>query len=258
MNNAETDILATRIFLRAVMPLIKTVLEDDPKRAAKWKNTRAVIQFEVPSLDIASHLAFEPGQEVQIAHERHPKPTIAFRFKSCGQLNAFFGGKLAFPKIKGLHHVGLLLRTVGLLFSLKILMPNALPADPGKRAHKVKMVLYMITTALSQLNKGGDKDMTHYTEKMPDRIFQWSVLPDGPAAYLRIKAGKTKAGRGLYQRKRPFVHMKFQSMDGAFAVLAEKKDIVQAMHDKDLVVDGSPEYAKTIGNFMLRIEGLVT
>ncbi|GFP35927.1 hypothetical protein HKBW3S43_01714, partial [Candidatus Hakubella thermalkaliphila] len=126
-------------------------------------------------------------------------------------------GKIALPRIKGaLKNPGTLLSFLPLMLGLTLLLPNKLPNDPVRRALKVKLLLYFITVALSQLNRAGHEEMQRFTVNMPDRIFQWSVQPDGPAAYLRIHQGKTKAGKGIYPRRRPFVHMIFSSLDSAF------------------------------------------
>jgi hypothetical protein len=81
--------------------------------------------------------------------------------------------------------------------------------------------------------------------------------PVGPAAYLRVKAGRTKAGHGHYTRKAPFVHMKFNGLEGAYKVLAESKDTVSATADGDIRLEGSPEYAGNIGSFMMRIQDML-
>ena len=44
--------------------------------------------------------------------ERAENPDLAFIFKSAKQLNAFFAGKAAIPKIKGLTKIGLLMKVV--------------------------------------------------------------------------------------------------------------------------------------------------
>ena len=87
----------------------------------------------------------------------------------------------------------------------------------------------MITTALSQYNKGGDPEMQRWTAKQPDRIYQFSVEPEGIAAYLRVRGGQTKAGRGVYERRRPFVHMRFHGVDGALAVMNKEVDFVDGV-----------------------------
>jgi hypothetical protein len=51
--------------------------------------------------------------------------------------------------------------------------------------------------------------------------------------------------------------MKFNGVDGAFAVMTSQVDTVEAVKVGHLDLDGSPEYAKEIGIFMKRIEGLI-
>ncbi len=255
-NEIDRDVLAARILLRGALPLLKVILAEDERKAAKFRGVNATVQFAVKGSDLGSYLEWVDG-ELDVKHEIHPNPTIAFRFKTPAKLVAFLTGKIALPSIRGWYHVGLLAKVVPLLLSLKILMPDVVPTDPEKKALKVKLLMYMVTTALSQLNKGGEPEMVKMVAKSPDRIYQWSVLPDGPHAYLRMKAGKTKAGRGLYTRRRPFVHMKFDGLEGAFAVLTSQVDTVEAVKVGHLELDGSPEYAKEIGVFMKRIEGLI-
>lgn len=121
------------------------------------------------------------------------------------------------------------------------------------------MVIYMITTALSQYNKGGDPDMVAWTGKQPDRIYQMSVAgEDDLAAYIRIKAGKTKAGRGFYERRRPFVHIQFTGVDEALPVQLNDVEFVGALAQNLVTVEGSPEYASKLNDFMQRIQALVT
>lgn len=252
----DRDVLAGRILLRGALPLLKVVLAEDAGKAAKFAGLNAVVQFAVKDGSLGSYLEWTDGQ-LEVVHEIHPSPTLAFRFGTPAKLVAFLTGKIALPGISGWYHLGLLLKVVPLLMSLKLLMPNVTPSDPKLKALKVKLLLYMVTTALSQLNKGGEPDMVKFCTKSPDRIYQWSVMPDGPYAYLRMKAGKTKAGRGIYTRRRPFVHMKFNGIDGAYAVMTAEVDTVEAVKLGHLDLDGSPEYAKEIGIYMKRIEGLI-
>ena len=75
----------------------------------------------------------------------------------------FDSGKPVIPSIKGFWKVGLLVKVLGVLMGLKILMPDAKPKTPEQGYLKVKMTLYMVSTALSQLNKAGDPDMVKWT-----------------------------------------------------------------------------------------------
>jgi hypothetical protein len=124
------------------------------------------------------------------------------------------------------------------------------------------MSLYMITTALSAFNKLGDEGMKQWTGKQPDRIYQFTVEPydeeKGIAAYLRVKGGKTKAGRGVYKRRRPFVHFRFNQVDGAMKVLLKDYEFVEAVGKNCVSIDGSPEYAAQLNDFMAVLQGIMT
>ena len=257
---ADTDRLTARIVLRAVLPVIKVLLEDDPKTRNRFEGVTATVQFvanDPGGGPMASHITFNNGA-FAIVHEPAEHPDLTFRFSSLRKMNAMFAGKPVLPRIHGLRNVGLLLKMLGVLMRLKLLMPNKAPKTPDEARLKVKLILYMISTALSQLNKGGDPDMVKWTSKQPDRIYQWSVEPEGIACYLRVKAGKTKAGRGCYTRRKPFVHMEFAGVEGALPVLTNSIDTVQAM-TRGLVENiGSPEYGGQIGDFMLKIARMLT
>ena len=100
--------------------------------------------------------------------------------------------------------------------------------------------------------------MVKWTSKQPERVYQMSVEGEDIAAYLRVKAGKSKAGRGFYTKRHPFVHMKFNGIDGALPVLLNEVSMVEAIRNGYLAVEGSPEYGGDIGDFMTRIQDLIT
>ena len=137
-------------------------------------------------------------------------------------------------------------------------MPTVRPKSEAKKYLKVKMAFYMATTSLSQLNKVGDVDMQKWVAKQPDRIYQIAVENTDIAAFLRVKAGKSKAGRGVYKRKRPFVQMKLNGLDGAMAVLLRDVEFVQAVKKGHVSIIGAPEYAAQMNDYMMRIQALTT
>ena len=259
------EFLRTRLFLRAALPTVKVLLEDDPATAKRFAGVNAVVQFVAKNQPraVGAYLWFEDG-EVRVeqgfwdADGMGREPDITFTFASLQKLNDFFAGKTVLPGIKGFHRPGLLAKVVQLLLALKLMLPSANPADPAKRRLKLKLTLYMITTALSQYNKGGDPEMERWTSKQPDRIYQFSVEPEGIAAYLRVRGGKTKAGRGVYERRRPFVHMRFHGVDGALAVMNKEVDFVDGVGKGMVRIDGSPEYAANLNDFMMRVQALLT
>ncbi len=258
--STERDLLTSRIILRAIFPVIKVVVAEDPKFTKKFSGVSASIQFvgNYNGEQVGAAIVFTDGA-VEIEQGIIEKPDLTFRFKTIEKMNAMLAGKLAVPRIKGLGNFGLLLKSLALLMRLKILLPTTRPSAPADKRLKVKMIIYMITTALSQYNKGGDPQMTAWTAKQPDRIYQMSLDSDEDiAAYVRVKAGKTKAGRGHYKRRRPFVHMKFKDVDSALAVFLKDADFVEALGRDYVFIEGAPEYAANLNDFMQRIQAMVS
>jgi hypothetical protein len=255
----DRELLAARLFFKAVFPIIKVILQDDPKMNRKFQNVKAEIQFTAKDEKgpVGAWLIFNNG-EFSVDYGICQNPDITFSFKSVKKMNDMLAGKPVIPSIKGITKFSLLVKILSLLLSLKILMPNARPKDKMKKKLKVKLSFYMITTALSQYNKGGDPDMVKWTTKQPDRIYQISVDGEDIAAYLRVKAGNSKAGRGFYTRKRPFLHMKFHGVDGALAVLLRDAEFVDAVSRGYVSVEGAPEYAAQLNDFMQRIQAMLT
>lgn len=256
--------LAGRIVLRAVLPVIKVMLEDDPAVRKAFENVSGTVQFRAEDQEgpVGACLVFENGA-FSVEQGIRETSDLLFDFPSLKAMNDMFRGKPVLPRLGPLlraipGHFGLLLKTFKVLLGMKILMPNAKPKTPEKAHLKVKMSLYMVSTALSQMNKAGYPDMQSWTMKQPERIYQWSVDGTDIACYLKIKAGNTKAGRGMYARRKPFVHMRFSSVDGALPVLANTVDTVSAISQGLVINDGSPEYGGRIGDFMMKISKLLT
>jgi hypothetical protein len=264
MAPSEKDIMTARLFFRAAFPVMKVPLNDDPKLKKLFANEKAKVQFSAGNGadKIGAYLSFDNG-EFTATEGICENPEITLHFSSVAKMNVMLTGGTALPKIKGgLKHFRLLLKVLQLLMSLKLMMPTARPKDPQKQYLKVKMSLYMITTALSAFNKLGDERMKEWTGKQPDRIYQFTVEPydedKGIAAYLRVKAGKSKAGRGVYKRRRPFVHFRFNRVDGAMKVLLKEVEFVEAVGKNCVAVDGSPEYAAQLNDFMAVLQGMMT
>jgi hypothetical protein len=260
---ADNTGLINRIVCRSVLPLMR-VLYEEKQDSALFRALRGVdgsFQLAVKNSEHGAWLQFSGG-ECKVNPGVNPQADIAILFRDQASMNAMFTGgsptEIGMPGLKGIWRLRLLIKTLPLLMGLTLLMPDKQPKDEDTRRLKVRMIMYMVANALSQLNKGGDEDMVKWTAKQPDRIYQFSVQPEGePAAYLRVKGGKTKAGRGVYQRKAPFIHMQFNGIDGAYKVFAENKETVSAMADGDVALEGSPEYGGVLGSFMVRVSDLL-
>ena len=254
----KKDLLIAELNIKAVFPVLKVLLKDDPKTANKFKDVKANIVFRAKddSGYVGANLVFN-NCDLIVEPEPVEEADIIFSFGSVAKMNTFLKGGIALPPIKGFTKFKLLVNFVTTLLMLKLMMPNVRPKDDHKKYLKVKLALYMVSTALSKLNKSGHKEMNAWTGRQPDRIYQMSVEGTDIAVYLRVKAGKTKAGRGFYKRKRPFVHMKFSSVDGALKVLLKDAEFVEAVDKKYITIEGSPEYAANINDFMMTIQGLI-
>ena len=269
----DRQLLRARLFLRAALPVAKVILEDDPGMKKRFEGVRARVQFVAKGAPepLGAYLVFgEPAAAPDEAAAAAPtaafhveqglceRPDITFTFGSVQKLNDFFAGKTVLPGIKGLHRLALVAKVVGLLLALKLMLPSAQPKDPAKRRLKVKMTIYMITTALSQYNNGGDPEMKTWTSKQPERVYQMLVEPEGIGGYLRVRGGLSKAGRGVYARRRPFVLMQFHGVDGALAVMNKEVGFIDGVAKGFVRIEGSPEYAANLNDFMMRVQGLLT
>ena len=270
----DRQLLRARLFLRAALPVAKVILEDDPGMKKRFEGVRARVQFVAKSAPdpVGAYLVFgEPAAAPDEAVAGIPsaaafrveqgfceRPDVTFTFGSVQKLNNFFAGKTVLPGIKGLRKLGLVAKVVQLLLALKLMLPSARPKDPAKRRLKVKMTIYMITTALSQYNNGGDPEMKTWTSKQPERVYQMLVEPEGIGGYLRVRGGLSKAGRGVYARRRPFVLMRFHGVDGALAVMNKEVGFIDGVAKGFVRIEGSPEYAANLNDFMMRVQGLLT
>ena len=103
----------------------------------------------------------------------------------------------------------------------------------------------------------GHKEIREWTAKSPDRVYAFAV--DGypqVSAFLRIKAGKSRAGRGEYKRAMPFFTLRFNNLDSAPGILMSIDDMLEATKAGRLIMDGGPEFGAQLGGFMLEIGAL--
>lgn len=258
MATQEEKIIAG-LFFNALFPLLKVVMSDDAKMKKRFEGVNAAVQFmgRDSEGDAGAYFKFTDGH-LDIVQGICDRPDIAFVFGSVKSMNAMLAGKPALPRIKGFLNFTLLLKVLTLLMSLTILMPNARPKDPEKKRMKVKLTVYMMAASLSQFNKLGDPEIRKWTTKQPERIYQFSVTgEDDIASYLRVKAGQTQAGPGFYTKRKPFVHMKFSSVEDALPIILNDVNMVKAVEKGYLSLEGSPEYARDIGGFMMQIQGMI-
>jgi hypothetical protein len=182
-------------------------------------------------------------------------------FPSITAFNAFFRGKSKrLPRIKGWYKIGLLTGILKPLLAMSSLLTSKKP--PEKEADKellVKLFFYLLSSGISQLNKAGHPDVSKWAQRSPDRVYAWGVIgkPD-LSAYIRVKAGNTKAARGEYTRSKPFFTMRFDSVDSALGILLQTDNMIEATMKGRIVMEGAPEYGAQIGEFMIMVGSYVS
>lgn len=265
MAHTKEALYSNKIFLNAALPLVKVIANDVPSLKKKFEHAHAVIQVSCLDPDVEGgkqgmHFVVNSGE--WLVHTCLTKdPHIELEFKSVEALNAFFKGSISlstFPKIKGIKNTGVLVSFFMVLLKMSsLLSANEPPKDEETKELLVKCYFYLLSSGISQLNKMGHPEIKDWTTKSPDRVYAFAV--DGypqVSAFIRIKAGKSRAGRGEYKRAMPFFTLRFNNLDSALGILMSIDDMLEATKAGRLVMDGGPEFGAQIGGFMLEIGAL--
>lgn len=246
----EENTAKAKIFLNVAIPLIEEVMPVKKDLADMIKPWNCVVQIEVLNSDIATHLVFSGGA-LKVEKGRHAKPTLALCFKNPKHLADTFANKKApMPKVKGMWHIILLLKTQKLLNSLQMLQPTYDVTDPELRRLKVRMLMYMISGAIQVLSEEGEEFIRNVTLGSRNKYINWTVMPDGPECYARVDQGTVEAGRGK-PPKRPFSTMEFRDVDAAYDLLTSKVTAQDAVVQGLSAIKGSAEYGVRIAQLMM-------
>ncbi|WP_105615188.1 hypothetical protein [Vallitalea okinawensis] len=255
---STSDVLyANRIFLNGALPLLKVIVESKPGLTKSFQGMNTVLQ--VSALNgkekVGTHFIVEDGQW-QVVKGITNEADIDLQFPSMEALNGFFSGtSKKLPKIIGWYHVGLLIKFLKALLSMANLLGAVnVPKDEDEKELLVKLYFYLLSSGVSQLNKATHPEVSKWAKKSPDRVYAWAVN-DRPdlSAYIRVKAGKTKACRGEYKRSKPFFTMRFSDVESALGILLQIDDFLDATVKGKMIMEGAPEYGAMIGDFMMMI-----
>lgn len=265
MAHTKEALYSNKIFLNAALPLVKVIANDVPSLKKKFEHAHAVIQVSCLDPDVEGgkqgmHFVVNSGE--WLVHTCLTEdPHIELEFKSVEALNDFFKGNISLggiPKIKGIKHAGTLVSFVMVLLKMaNLLGATEPPKDEETKELLVKCYFYLLSSGISQLNKMGHPEIKDWTTKSPDRVYAFAVdnYPQ-VSAFIRIKAGKSRAGRGEYKRAMPFFTLRFNNLDSALGILMSIDDMLEATKAGRLVMDGGPEFGAQIGGFMLEIGAL--
>lgn len=257
---------SNKLFLNAVLPLLKVIATDDPKQAKKFAHMHAVVQIsaldpESPQGKSGTHFVINSGNWLVHNDKLTRDPHVELEFKSIEAMNAFFKGDMKqLPKMKGvLKNPGVFVSVLMLLLRMSsLLSAKEPPAEEENKQLMVKCYFYLLTSGISQLNKLGHDAIHDWTSKSPDRVYALDIVGHPEvAAYIRIKAGKSRAGRGMYTRAMPFFTLQFDSFDSALGILLGTDDMMDATKARRLIMDGAPEFGAQFGGFLLDVGSFV-
>lgn len=291
MNRASAqEVLAARLFLRAAFPAMNIPLTEDPRFVKKFSTLDLVVEFKAADEHhpLAAHMVFltaeraagsAQGKRFKVYEGAYggafgDLKVIRMHFRSIGSMLGVFKGNTPLDMlgivpavIRNMFKKGFF-SFLFLMLSLMKMMPDFVPGPdrPFEQYLKVKMSLYMITTAMSVATKAGYAPMVKWTAPQTDRIYQFQVGPTlaggeeihpGIGAYLRVKRGQTKAGRGIYTRKSPFVLLSFPHPDGCIAVLSGKPFVEAVVEGCVEIIGGGDSYAITFNDRMMDIQNML-
>jgi hypothetical protein len=268
---SRDETYTNKIFLCGALPLLKTIVADIPSLNKRFAKIHAVYQVSAldpdsPEGKVATHFVVNGDEWLvhadKVAYKVGNQPFIELEFKSVEAMNAFFKGKIGpatLPKMKGAlkftkEFVAFM---ASLLKMASMLGLTAVPEEEETKKLLVKLYFYLLSTGISALNKNGHEAVHEWALKSPDRVYAWAVegYPE-VSAYLRVKAGKSKAGKGEYKRAMPFFTMKFDSFDSALGILLSVDDMLESVRKGRLIMEGAPEFGAQIGEFMLTVGSL--
>ena len=258
----QNDLYASKIFFNSAIPLLRVIIEDKPELSKKFAGKNFVFQIsamydKAPDGKMATHLVCENGKFTVHVSDVHPNPDIELCFSDLNKFIAFFTGRgTPLPKLKGVFsNLGTFIPLLkGLLTMSKLLSAEDAPKDPDDQKLTVKLYFYLLSNGISQLNKAGHEKIHKWALESPDRAYAFAVTgyPD-LQSYIRVKEGNSKAGRGEYPRCKPFLTLRFDSPLHALDILMGKGDMIEYIADGYLTVEGAPEFAAVIGDFMFAV-----
>lgn len=257
---SQETIFTNKVFMNAALPLLKPIANDVPELKAKFEGVDAIYQVSamVNAEDKeAIHFIIEDGEWNVKPGEYlgQEKIDAELQFSSMEKMNDFFKGKMtALPKMKIKSFPKFIKFMLVLLKLSSLLGITEAPEDEATQVLLCKLYFYLLSSGISQLNKLGEPEIKAWTEKSPDRVYAWSIEGHPEVgAYLRIKAGKSRAGRGVYKRSKPFFCMNFDCPKSALAILLGTGDMFKMTANKQLIMEGAPEFGAQLGDYMMLI-----
>ncbi len=255
----QNDLFAARIFFNSALPLLKVIVQDVPDIGKKFAGKSFVFQVsalcdQAENGKMATYFDVKDGGFTTHVSEVHASPDIELEFSDLHKFILFFSGRgTPLPKMKGvLKHLGLFVSLLTALLKMAgLLQAKDAPAQEADQRLLVKLYFYLLTNGISQLNKAGQEKIHAWALASPDRAYAFAVTGAADlAGYIRVYEGNSKAGHGEYPRCKPFLTLRFDTPMHALDILMSKGDMLDYIAKRYLTVEGAPEFAGVVGEFM--------
>ncbi|MEG1520502.1 MAG: hypothetical protein RR458_05895 [Clostridia bacterium] len=262
---SQNDLYAARVFFNCAIPLLKVVVESCPEIEKKFVGKNFVFQISAKydgadGGKMATFYVVKDGKFETHVSEIHEKPDIELEFSDLKKFITFFSGKgMPLPKLKGVFsHLGIFINLLKALLKMAgLLQATEPPKTEFEQALLVKLFFYLLPNGISQLNKAGHPKIHEWALESPDRAYAFAVTGyDELNSYIRVKEGNSKAGRGEYPRCKPFLTLRFDNPIHALGILLGTGDMIDFMSKGFLTVEGAPEFAAIVGDFMFLVGDL--
>jgi hypothetical protein len=257
----DRDTVRARVLMSTVLPLLEVLARARPEVAQRIARSSGVVQIEARGSDVAARLRLEDGA-LRIEQGRGDAD-VRCVFADVAALNGFFGGRPVLPRVEpawGLRRVRLLLEAVRLLAELRVLEPPSARSRAAmtriERSLRVRLVLEVVTRSLARLHREGWEPIVALAAGSPDRVYQWTVVDADVGVWVRMHDGRVRAGRGVYTKRRPFVHYAFPDVDAAFDVLMAPSSM-ESFRRGRVETYGSPEYARKMAVVLQKVDELL-
>jgi hypothetical protein len=263
VSSFDRDLARARVIVGTVLPLLVPVSRARPDLAKRMSATRGTLQIEASGVDLGARLHFT-SSGLRVEPATPDAADVRCVFDGPLALARFFSGQAALPRLSGAASMAsarLLAESVRLLAALRILQPPSARArakmSRDERALRVALVLELVVRALSQLHAEGWPPLVALAEASPERVYQWSVGDAPIAVFLRMKDGRVHSGRGVYDKRAPFVHVAFPDVDAAFEVMMATDSSMEGFRGGRVETFGSPEYARKMALLMQMVDALL-
>jgi hypothetical protein len=234
---ANRAYILANLHLHAVLPRLEELVKLDDEAQSIARQMKLNVRFKVRNGP--SEVVNISDGVVRARSDPQAKADLGLFFVSCDQLNNMFMEKLAVPiPYKGVTQLRHMMRFSKLT---EILTRYLKPAEadlssPGFKKKHVEMTLMVGLAGAAEIAKY-DQKMEKVVDRLPWGTLQFSVLPDGPYAYVSVdKAKNITVCNGTIED--PTANLDINGADMAAGVLAGTVDTFAALGSEDVRATG--------------------